>query len=150
MHLHEVTRARVQLRIGGKEVFFLWSSNDFQRLRYIRRNMMRQKSTNGTPDTPDLDSDDASEDEGQPNAFLPDGTWNQLHLRRIVHVLDVFKISFQAYHELRMTSNSILPPLNLIMKCRKRMSDVLTVLHHKTVIDSHNISFWLLKFDKIT
>ena len=54
--------------------------------------------------------------------FLPDGKWNPQHLRTIIHVLDSYHISHDAYSELRLSSRSILPPLHQIKIEKKRMS----------------------------
>ena len=135
LHLHEATRARVQLRIGKQEVFFLWSANDLRRLRHQNRHVLPPNRNNQR----DL-LEDIPESNSDADAFLPDGQWNEVHLRKIIHVMDVFKISFQGYHELRMVSNSILPPLTCLTKARTKMSHVITCLHHSTVHDNFKIN----------
>ena len=125
MHLHEVKRAHIQMRIGKNEIVFVWCENELKKL---RRNLANRLSNDA-----DLNDTDSNSDAADADAFLPDGDWNEIHLRKIIHVMDVFKISFQAYHELRMTSKSILPPLYKIRRARFRMSDVIKSLHHHTV-----------------
>ena len=110
IHLHEVKRARVQLRIGKKEIVFIWCQNELKEMRNnLKNNIKSNERKNNDYDDTITDTDDICEDH---DAFLPDGNWNEAHLRKIIHVMDVFRISFQAYHELWMTSNSILPPLS--------------------------------------
>ena len=80
------------------------------------------------------DEDHIPDSEHYPDAFLSNGQWNPIHLKRIVHILDIFKISQKAYHELRITSRSILPPINRILATKKKMSETIKPLHHRTVI----------------
>ena len=150
MYLHEATRARVQLRVGEKEVFFVWSTNDLCMLRNqaktwegLSTNNNQSSSNEGNEFIDAYDSED--EDQIQSvdtdlDVYLPNGSWNTTHLRRILHVMDIFKISYKAYHELRMTSRSILPPLNKLKVERNTMSNEITSLHHKTV----NIQYLVL------
>ena len=142
MYLHEAQRARLQLRIGEKEIFFIWSKNDLSRLRRKRKNLERvnrnsdPNETNGEQSDHEADSEDddiIGQSETDPDAYLANGAWNEIHLMRILNVMDLFKISYKAYHELRMTSRSILPPLNKLKKTRIRMSDEIKCFHHRTV-----------------
>ena len=126
MHLHEVQRARIQLRIGKNEIVFIWCQNELRKL----RNNLRSSHNTHQEINDDSDNDEMSV---HGDAFMPDGEWNEMHLRKIIHVMDIFKISFQAYHELCLTSNSILPPLYKIRRARFKMSDVIKSLHHHTV-----------------
>ena len=47
------------------------------------------------------------------------GNWRQIHIRRLIHVMDCFRISHDAYHELRMVSKGHLPPLQRLSKEKK-------------------------------
>ena len=146
MYLHEAKRVRVQMLIGKQEIFLVWSQNELRRLRNDAKNIRLPRVLNaaqGANSSPNRnvttsndseDEDSIEQGESDPDAFLPDGTWNILHIRRIIHVMDMFKISYRAYHELRMTSRSILPPLNKLKKERIKMSNEIKCLHHKTVI----------------
>ena len=142
MYLHEAKRARVQLRIGEKEVFFVWCTNELCMLRNQARNLQalnvinESNSNQGHENIDAYDSEEENEmptTSSDPDPYLSNGSWNAVHLRRILHVTDIFKISYQAYHKLRMTSRSILPPLNKIKVEKNRMSNEIQCLHHKTV-----------------
>ena len=71
--------------------------------------------------------------DSDPDAFLSDGTWNKVHIRRLVHVMDMFKISNDGYHELRMTSNGLLPPIHRIKSEKEVMSKEIPYTPHPTV-----------------
>ena len=132
MHLHEVKNVQVKLIIGDKDVNFSWCQND---LRNLRAMLVGQDVNNDNNDEhnemevddnnqllagdEDLENNEQAE---HPDPFLPDGKWNPQHIRRIIHVLDIFHISHDAYHELRLTSRSILPPLHRVKKEKKSMS----------------------------
>ena len=140
MHLHEANRVRVQIRIGQKDFVWVWSYKNLRRLRRLARNINRPNNPNNIRNNNDDINDNVySEDEGMSenedneDAFLSDGNWNKVHIRKIINVMDLYKISFEGYHELRMTSKSILPPLSKIIKERMKMSHVITSLHHSTV-----------------
>ena len=61
------------------------------------------------------------------------GQWRIEHIRRLVHVLDNFRISHEAYHELRMVSKGHLPPLSKLAAQKKIMSDKIPYIKHPTV-----------------
>ena len=79
------------------------------------------------------DEENIPEDLSDPDAFLSDGTWNKVHIRRIIHIMDSFKISNEAYHEMRMTSKSILPSISRIKKEKAIMSKEISYTAHPTV-----------------
>ena len=139
MHLQEVTRARVQLRIGKDDISLVWARNHFRFLRNRGRNILNQPRANNQYTLNDSQSEDDVENEiSEPDAFLSDGTWNDVHIKRIIHVMDLFKISHEAYHELRMTSQSILPPLYRIKNIKKTMSTEINSYHHCRVRRRHH------------
>ena len=70
----------------------------------------------------DLEEGDSDIDCDLPDPFLPDGKWNPSHIRRIIHVLDSYHISHDAYHELRLTSRIILPPIYKVKDEKSKMS----------------------------
>ena len=51
------------------------------------------------------------------------GNWRKEHLRKLVHVLDAFRVSHEAYHELCMVSKGHLPPISRLAKERRLMSE---------------------------
>ena len=143
IHLHEAKRARLQFRIGNEDVTLLWSENDLNQLRTNARNVVRPQIHRNVNDPTNQGNNSENEDEiapspHEPDPFLPDGSWNPIHLKRIVHVMDSFSISQVAYHELRMTSRSMLPPINRILKAKKAMSNTIKPLQHRTVNSNFN------------
>ena len=129
VHLHEAQRIRVQMKVGEQEVFIVWSEDDLQTLRnqainvvrplppeFFRRNHQIQNNGNNS------DDDNNEQDKEDQDAFLSNGSWNPVHLKKIISVMDEFKISQEAYHELRLSSKSILPPINQILSAKKKMS----------------------------
>ena len=42
--------------------------------------------------------------------FDTTGHWKKQHIRRLIHVMDNFRISHDAYHELKIVSKGHLPP----------------------------------------
>ena len=149
MYLHEAKRARVQLRIGEKEVFFLWSEKELRKLKRKANNLQNprqpiQNNVAGNAANPQNseseDNEDIDDIESDPDPFMFDGSWNPIHLRRILHVMDMFKISYRGYHELRMISRSILPPLTRLKKAKAKMSDEIKCYHHHEVRGFNNFT----------
>ena len=62
-----------------------------------------------------------------------DGTFLTTHKRGIIHVMDQYKISKEAYHELSMQSKGYLPPIGQIMKEKHLMSDSIPYEKHSSV-----------------
>ena len=141
MHLTEVKRVCVQLRIANEDVVLIWAQNHLRLLRNRAKSMLR----NNTQDVnQNLDKNNAAQIESEyedeiapgkndPDAFLSDGTWNPVHIKRIINVMDLYKISREAYHELRMTSRSILPSISRVKNTKKFMSNEIECLYHRTV-----------------
>ena len=48
------------------------------------------------------------------------GRWTTNHIRKIIHVMDCFRVSHEAYHELRMVSKGHLPPIGSLSKEKKK------------------------------
>ena len=47
------------------------------------------------------------------------GEWIKNHIRKLINVMDSFRISHEAYHELRMVSKGHLPPISRLAKEKK-------------------------------
>ena len=133
VHLHEIKNAQVKLLIGDKDVNLSWSQNELRDLRTNQRDLellMNQEDIDmededGNPviaGDEDIEIEEITVQGSFPDPFLPDGEWNPKHLRRIIHILDIYHISHEAYHELRMTSRSVLPPIYKIKKEKTTMS----------------------------
>ena len=137
VQISEVKHATVKLRIGTKDVEIFWSENELQNLRWIGQNILDEGPANPYSD----DEQDREENEkdfesdmgtNEADPFLSNGKWNPVHVRKIVHVMDLFHISMEGYHELRMASHSILPPLYVIKIHKESMSwDINFTTDHK-------------------
>ena len=151
-HLHEIKNAQVKLIIGDKDVNLSWCENDLRELRNGLRQLNEAAddpnldAQNNRPFAGDEDFEDAERITGAhaPDPFLPDGKWNTQHIQRIIHVLDMFGISHEAYHELRLTSRSILPPVYTIKREKKTMSK--RIHYYKRLNVRKRLLFPMLKF----
>ena len=65
--------------------------------------------------------------------FGSDGDWQKEHKRAIIHVLDTYHISHEAYHELRHAGKNHFPPLHHIIKEKIVMSDQIPYSKHDSV-----------------
>ena len=68
------------------------------------------------------DEPDADPDPNKKEIFDEEGNWNKIFLRKIIHVMDKYKISHDAFHELRMVSIGYLPLINRIKAEKCKMS----------------------------
>ena len=131
-------RAEVVLYLGsGKKVNYSWIPKDFN------GNTVSDdpKSSNYShhdhcyaahPNSEDPKDDD-SLDVGYSSIFDSNGNWQQKHKRRIIHVMDSYQISYEAYHELRHAGQGHFPPLRQIMKEKIQMSAEIPYIKHETV-----------------
>ena len=136
-NIDECQGADLTLSIGSEKLNYQWKSKHF-----------KDASSNSDP-VPDLShlndhtyvkdfkrQPDRTED---PNSvdyseiFDDDGNWRIRHIRKIINVMDKFRISHEAYHELRMSSKSKLPPIGQIVKEKIIMSECLPYEKHPTV-----------------
>ena len=65
--------------------------------------------------------------------FDSQGNWQSSHKRNIINVMDSYRISHEAYHELRHAGKGHFPPLHHIIKENNIMSDVIPYVKHPTV-----------------
>ena len=136
VHLKEIKNAQLKLMIGKKDINLSWSQNELKELR-SKHAQLPMNLPNDDQDEEEMDVDDdngavagdedieideTNSETDIPDPFLPDGKWNPQHIRRVIHVLDSYHISHKAYHELRLSSRSILPPLHKMKKEKKIMS----------------------------
>ena len=57
------------------------------------------------------DDDDDLNDLDYSEIFDSHGNWKKKHKRHIIHVMDSYRISHEAYHELRHAGKGHFPPL---------------------------------------
>ena len=121
---------QLKLRIGSKDVELFWSEHELHNLRWIGQNVVGEGPNDSSSDL-EISEDQTSETvqnteneigTNEADPFLSDGKWNPIHVRKIVHVMDLFHISLEAYHELRLASQSVLPPLYILKMHKESMS----------------------------
>ena len=84
-------------------------------------------------DSTDRDEHEDIEDVDLGEIFDSQGRWQKLHVWRLIHVLDSFRISHKAYHELRMVCKGHLPPIWWLAKEKKKMSEEIPYIKHPKV-----------------
>ena len=129
-------RAQLCLCLGDKMVNYSWKSKHFRMNNFNTKTKSLVEIEHSYATKP-VDKD-AEEDEDFINVdyreiFDSEGNWQPNHKQRIINVMDSYRISHKAYHELRHTGKGHFPPLHHIMKEKNLMSDVLTFIKHPTV-----------------
>ena len=134
-------RAQITMWLPGNHITFSWGPEDFndeveinlndgrtqQLLEDILNNHSYVKKTS-------LDNDDCSfNDTNFSEIYDNDGTLNKSHVQKIVHVMDCFRISHEAYHEIRTVSKGHLPLICKVCSEKKLMSEQLPYIKHPRV-----------------
>ena len=131
-------RAEISIWIEKNRVQFSWSPKDFKDTFPDEVTCAHANSTifNDHPYSSkqeDLDNELEYEDIDFSEIFDANGNWKQVHIRKLVHVLDSFRISQKAYHELRMVSKGHMPPLRRLIFEKKKMSQEIPYEKHPEV-----------------
>ena len=139
-HVPQCKRAQLSLSVCQKTVNYTWRSKD----------MLTHKSLNYNPDIPNFtqtsdhsyaspkvvkcqsDGDDL-EDIDYNSIFDSNGNWQCKHKRCIIDIMDSYRISHEAYHELRQAAKGHLPPLYVIHKEKAVMSAEIPYIKDGTV-----------------
>ena len=116
-HMTDVSTAKVTLTLGADKVDFVWSQNQL--------NVPRPQATS--------DDDDEEVEISEKEIFDTDGNYRKSYLRSIIYVMDKHKISHEAYHETRMVTNGYMPPIHIIKREKKDMSEEIEYIKHPTV-----------------
>ena len=90
----------------------------------INENDIFQGSANDCDDDVDVDDfdDEPDPDPSENEIFDTDGNWNKKFLCQIITVMDKYKISHDAFHELRMVCLGYLPSINRIKSEKSKLS----------------------------
>ena len=145
VHITEIKHATVNLRIGSKDVELFWSENELHNLRWIAKNIVGDGPVNDATVPENAEDTEISKGNNEADPFLSDGKWNPIHVRKIVHVMDAFHISMEAYHELRSASLSVLPPLYVVKIHKESMSwDINFTTDHQVSIELFSKIFTFL------
>ena len=134
-NVEECEGADLSLSVGRRLIKYKWRSKDFEeqlqdttKVQHLHdHNYATTNKTKYEIEREDTDHADYSE-------FVDsEGNWRKRHIRSIINVMDKFRISHEAYHELKMVSKSQLPPIGKIAREKKIMSEELPYLKHPTV-----------------
>ena len=140
-HVPQCKRANVSLSLGDKSVNYMWKCPQLQHDKC-------KKSSEPTPKCKsDLDhsyyssklpqlqyQEDDMEDIDYGTIFDSQGNWQTTHKRCIINVMDSYRISHEAYHELRHAAKGHFPPLDQIRMEKAIMSSEIPYTKHETVI----------------
>ena len=134
-------RAEITMWIHDNRVHFTWTPRHFKENQVSTAVYTKDKTAEqidhdhryACPDVSILEEHDNYFDLDYSDIFDNQGCWNVQHVRRLVHVLDSFRISHEAYHELRMVSKGHLPPIWRIAVQKKIMSDQIPYIKHLSV-----------------
>ena len=135
-------RAEITIWVHDTRVHFSWSPSDFSQM---KTSTEAQSVDTNSFDKIDHDHSyacdreeilkehDTYDDVDYSEIYTNKGNWKIQHVRRLVHVLDCFRISHEAYHELRMVSKGHLPPIRRLSVQKKIMSEQIDYIKHPTV-----------------
>ena len=161
-HFGSVKSAHVSLKIGDNHANFKWFSNDFLRSIQSSADKDQSStepsstdpsstdpsSTDPSPRDPSSTDhsynntgvlhNDGSDPQEEPETdysdiYHEDGRFTSRHVRKAVYVCDKFRISQEAYHELRMELKGHYPPIWLIKWHKNLMSSRIVYFPHDTV-----------------
>ena len=136
-------RGDVQLWLNEERVKFTWSPKDFKKIEkmspemHVLNNISHDHSYVSNNDTINNIEEDEFEDLNYSEIYNCDGSWKRNHLQCLVHVLDSYRISHEAYHELRLVSKGHLPPIWRLVVEKNSMSDQIPYIKHPQVRTSY-------------
>ena len=118
-------RANFSLAIENQNFNFAWKPKDFKindKVKELRvpalndHNYVKHKSFLNESDKQDKELCDVD----YTSIFDEDGHWQTKHKKGIIHVMDTYRISHEAYHELRHAGKGHFPALGEIIKEKKK------------------------------
>ena len=131
-------RAEVYLWLDDNRIHFSFSPSDLvptEHLSNIATELPVQSSLDHTycAQPKNLGDSDHFQDLNYSEIYDCSANWQKSHIRRIIYVMDCFRISHEAYHELRMVSKGHLPPIGRLSKEKKIMSEEIPYQRHPKV-----------------
>ena len=149
-HVPHCRRAQLTLCLGLKHVKFCWKGKELQSESPAHTPLLNFHSKDDhlyASNPPENSIEDADfTDIDYSKIFDNDGNWQNLHKRGIIHVMDTYCISHEAYHELRNVGQDHFPPLHHIIREKCFMSEELTYIRHPTVSNYPWQKYWLLQY----
>ena len=127
--------AELFLCISGKQVNYSWRPTHFKgsSLGKNKNNMFFHHDHCYAAEPLSDDDDDDEIDIDYSKIFDCHGNWQVMHKRTIGHVMDTYRISHEAYHELRHAGKGHFPPLSHIRKEKEKTSAEIPYIKHSTV-----------------
>ena len=118
--------------MGDKTVNFSWKSIPVQTCNQFNFNTTSDHSY-ASSKLLNHDCDEEEEDIAYDSIFDSEGNWQEKHKRGIINVMDCYRISHEAYHELRHAGKGHFPPLYKIRLEKAAMSAEIPYIKHATV-----------------
>ena len=119
-------RAEISLWLDNNRIQFSWCPNDFKHDKTeseMQKSQQLFEHSYASAANEINENDEEYEDVNFSEIFDTRGNWKRSHIRSLIHVLDSFRISQEAYHELRMVSKGHLPPIHRLCMEKGKMSD---------------------------
>ena len=128
-------RAEMCLCLGDKTINYSWQSKE---LRQADKgyNFVTDGDHSYAAKLPNTDDDEEFLDLDYSKIFDSEGNWQAKHKRSIINIMDSFRISHEAYHEVRMAGKGHYPPLHHIIAEKSVMSEVIPYIKHPTVSEN--------------
>ena len=136
-----IKSAHVYLNIGQNDVNFSFFRKDLVSTGNLPANETEDSQGNSSTDQSFPSGGDAenNDEEGQPDEvdyseiYDEEGKFTSRHLKKAVYVCDKYRISQEAYHELRMELKGHYPPIYLVKLQKNIMSQRIVYFPHDTV-----------------
>ena len=139
-HVPQCKLAQMSLCLGEKSVNYTWKKKELQTSTCSDSSddifNFHPKSDHSYASAKLLNSQHEncdSDDIDYSTIFDSDGNWQKQHKRSVINVMDCYRISHKAYHELRYAGKGHFPPLCQIIKEKASMSTEIKYIRHPTV-----------------
>ena len=128
-------RAELSHFLSGKRISYSWKPTDFKvSTLYSKKHCTYFDHDHSYASEPLCnDENDDEIDVDYSTIFDCHGNWRQKHKRCIIHVMDTYRISHEAYHELRHAGKGHFPLLSHIRKEKDAMSSEILYIKHPSV-----------------
>ena len=133
-------RAQLSLSLGDQTVNYSWKKKELRNSKCDSSESDTfnfSKKSDHSYASPKLlqceSEDDELHDINYGTIFDSDGNWQTHHKRGIINVMDSYRISHEAYHELRQAGKGHFPPLYKIHKEKSIMSAAIPYNKHESV-----------------
>ena len=115
--ISDISSASFNLQFGNDKFNFMWKRDN-------QHQVANQSESENDEDNYNVSHGDK---------FNSNGQFVSQYLRSIIYVMDKHKISHEAYHEVRMVTNGIMPPIHTIKREKSTMSEEIEYIKHPTV-----------------